>query len=237
MKAIRLYSQGLLVVCLVLLAACSRPKYYTSANFDQKTAKHKMVAILPAQIVLIGNQPKNLTRADIEVIEEQESKAFMQSLYNSILEYANSKKYYTRVNFQDYATTIRILNENNISLRDSWDKNDEELTKLLGVDAVVRMRIQKTRYMSDMASYGIDLAKRISYETGVFGAASRTGLPVPYVPNKTNDINASCSLVSNGETLWNDYYKGAANWNNPANTIIEGVTEIFGKHFPYKMKS
>jgi hypothetical protein len=236
MKATRLLSL-IAIMLFYLLASCSRPKYYTSASFEQKTSKHKLVAILPAEIVLTGNQPKNLTRADIEIIEEEESKAFMQSLYNSILEYANTRKYYTRVNLQDFASTVKILGDNNITLRDSWNKNDEELARLLGVDAVVRMRIRKTRYMSDMASYGVDLAKRISYETGVFGAANRVGIPVPYISNRTNDINASCSLVSNGETLWNDYYKGGANWNNPANQIIEGVTEIFGKHFPYKERN
>ena len=237
MKTIRLLTLSGIIIFTILLGSCSRPEYYTSANFDQKTAKHKVVAILPAEIVLMGNQPKNLTRADVEIIEEEESKAFMQSLYNSILEYANSRKYYTRVNFQDYALTIKMLADNNVTLRDSWKMNDDVLAKMLGVDAVVRLRISKTRYMSDMASYGVDLAKRISYESGVFGVMNRSGIPVPYVSNKTNDINASCSLVSSGETLWNDYYKGGANWNNPANQIIESITVVFGKHFPYKTKS
>jgi hypothetical protein len=99
------------------------------------------------------------------------------------------------------------------------------------VDAVVRMRIRKQRYMSDLASYGIVAAQDILYRTGV---TSR--LPVPAVNNKTNDIITSCSLVSDGQTLWNDNYTRAADYNTPSDEVIENITANFGKHFPYKKK-
>ena len=93
------------------------------------------------------------------------------------------------------------------------------------------MRIQKQRYMSDLASYGISLGRQIIYNTRI---ASK--LPVPYVPNKTNDIYASCNIVSDNQTLWNDSYRSASDWNSPANEIIESITDNFGKHFPYKQR-
>src|SRR5262249_8861108 len=108
-------------------------------------------------------------------------------------------------------------------------KSDVELTKILQVDAVVRMRIQKKRYMSDVASYGVDIAKQIGYETGVLKR-----IPIPGSLGKTNDIYATCALVSNGQTLWNNNYKGASDWNNPPNEIIESITASFGRNFPYK---
>ena len=221
----------ILLAVFTFLGSCAH-KYYTASNFGEKTEQHKVVAILPAEMVFTGKQPKNLTEEDILKIEEQESAAFQFALYNSILRHANTKKYVTTVNFQDVNTTQKLMEQKEVSARDSWKMNDKELAMLLGVDAVIRMRIQKQRYMSDEASYGITVAKQIIYNTGI-----GSKVPVPYVPSKTNDIYASCNLVSNSQTLWNDNYKAASDYNSPANTIIEGITDNFGKHFPYKKKN
>ena len=220
----------LIFLSLLFLSSC-RPKNYTSSLFDQQTASHKVVAVLPAEMIFTGTQPKELTPADIAKIEEAESKLFQQYLYNSILRHANTRKYYTRVNFQDVSSTWQRLEENKISIRDSWKKDDRELATILGVDAVVRLRIQKQRYMSDLASYGIAIGRRIINATG---AAS--GIPLPYMPNKTNDIYASCNLVSNNQALWNDHYKGGSDYNTPPDVVIENITDNFGERFPYKMR-
>lgn len=222
----------LLSLCLIFIVAvsCSH-KYYTASNFEEKTEEHKVVAIVPAEMVFTGKQQKDLTEEDIARIEEQESTTFQLALYNSILRHANDGRYVTTVNFQDINKTQKMLDEKSISVRDSWKMNDDELAKALGVDAVIKMRIQKQRYMSDEASYGVSVAKQIVYRTGI-----GSKIPVPNVPNKTNDIYASCNLLSDGQTLWNDNYKYASDYNNPANEIIENITDNFGKHFPYKKK-
>jgi len=222
----------LALTCLsaFIILSCSH-KYYTSTLFDQQTANHKVVAVLPAEMIFTGKQPENLSPEDIAKIEESESKNFQQSLYNSILQHANSKKYYTRINLQDIVMTEKLLGEHNISPRESWKKDDKELAAILHVDAVVRLRIQKQRYMSDVASYGISLGRQIMNNTGL-----GSKVPLPYVPNKTNDIYASCNIVSNNQALWNDNYKGASNWNTPSNIVIENITDNFGRHFPYKQR-
>ena len=189
------------------------------------------MAVLPAEMIFTGTQPKNLTPEDISKIEEMESKSFQQSLYNGILRYANSKKYTTTVNLQDINSTEKLLEKNNISVRDSWKKDDKELAELLGVDAVVRMRIQKQRYMSDVASYGVSVGRQIIFNTGL-----GSKIPVPYGVNKTNDIYASCNLLSKNMTLWNDSYKAASDYNTASNVIIENITDNFGRHFPYKRR-
>jgi hypothetical protein len=223
--------KALLFSCLsVIILSCSH-KYYTPSFFDQQTVNHRTVAVLPAEMIFTGKQPENLTIDDITKIEEFESKNFQQALYNSILRYANSRKYYTRVNLQDLVMTEKLLKEHNLSARDAWRKDDKELASMLGVDAVVRMRIQKQRYMSDIASYGISAGRQIIYNTGI-----GSKIPLPYVPNKTNDIYASCNVVSNNQTVWNDSYKGASDWNTPSNEVIENITDNFGRHFPYKRR-
>lgn len=229
-KNLPLYVSIILVTAYASFSSCSH-KYYTDSLFEQQTAGHRIVAVLPAEMIFTGNQPKDLTPEEIAKIEEMESKSFQQSLYNGILRYANSRKYFTTVNLQDVNSTEKLLEQNNISVKDSWKKDDKELAQLLGVDAIVRMRIQKQRYMSDVASYGISVGRQIIYNTGL-----GSKIPFPYVPNKTNDIYASCNLVSNNMTLWNDNYKEASDWNTASNVVIENITDNFGRHFPYKRR-
>lgn len=226
--------KNLLYACIasfvVFLFACSN-KYYTAGNFSEKTEDHKVVAILPAEIVFSGKQPKNSSPENIAKAEETESVNFQYALMNSILRHANTRKYITTVNFQDINTTQKILDQNNISVRDSWKKDDNELAKLLGVDAVIRMNIRKQRYMSDEASYGVGVAKQVIYKTGI-----GSKVPVPGSVGKTYDVYATCNLLSDNQTLWNDNYKRAADWDTQPNVIIEWITDSFGENFPYKQK-
>ena len=221
---------GFIAILLLFLFSCSN-KYYTASNFEEKTEKHKVVAILPAEVTLSGKLPKNLTPEDITKAEERESIDFQYALMNSILNHANTKKYITTVNFQDINTTQKILEQNNISVRDSWKKNDEELAKILGVDAVIRMNIRKQRYMSDEASYGVGMAKQVIYKTGL-----GSKVPVPSSVGKTYDIYATCNLLSNNQTLWNDNYKRSTDYDTAPNVIVEWITDDFGENFPYKEK-
>ena len=164
----------ILLAVFTMIGACAR-KNYTASNFEEKTVDHQTVAIVPAEMIFTGNQPKNVTEEDIIKMEEQESREFQYALYNSILRHANTRKYITTVNFQDVSTTLQKLEQGQIAIRDSWKMDDKALAKALGVDAVIKMRIQKQRYMSDVASYGIDAARRIISGTGI-----GSKIPVPY---------------------------------------------------------
>jgi hypothetical protein len=219
-----------LLFASIIISSCSH-KYYTATFFEQQTANHRLIAVLPSEIIFTGKQPKDLTAEQIGKIEEGESRAFQQSLYGDILKYANSRKYYMFVGVQDINTTMSILDKNNISVRDSWKMDDKKLTTLLGVDAIVRMQITQKRYMSDYASYGVTIARDIINETSL-----GSKLPIPYRLGRTEDIYANCSVVSNDITLWNNNYKSAADWNNPSNVIIENITDNFGRNFLYKRR-
>ena len=135
------------------------------------------------------------------------------------------------VGVQDVTKTMNTLEENKITVRDSWKMDDKKLASLLGVDAVVRMQITQKRYMSDYASYGVTIGRGIINQTGI---GSR--VPIPSSLGKTEDIYAYCSVVSNSMTLWNNSYKAAADWDNPSNVIIENITGNFGRNFPYKRR-
>ena len=222
---------SLLTASFVLfLFSCSN-RYYTAGNFSEKTEDHKVVAILPAEVNFTGKQPKNMSPEAIAEAEERESIDFQYALMNSILRHANTRKYITTVNFQDITTTQKMLEQNNISVRDSWKKDDNELAKLLGVDAVIRMNIRKQRFMSDEASYGVGVAKQVIYSTKI-----GSKVPVPGSVGKTFDIYATCNLLSDNQTLWNDNYKRSTDYEVQPNVIVEWITNDFGENFPYKKK-
>jgi hypothetical protein len=215
------------------LASCHR--YYTNTNFDTVSTNHKTVAVLPANVILTGNKPKKMTADDIAKQELAESTSFQQSLYMNILRHANSKKYESNIQVQPVEKTAELLKNNNIGFRDVAGTSDETLCKLLNVDAVVRLKVQKTRYMSGLASFGADVVNDILFgSVGVFIPGTIT--PVPNAPTKTDDVIADCTVQSNSMVLWNDNYKQQANWQRPANDIVENVTNSFGKHFPYRKK-
>ena len=220
---------GTVLLAILLFTACSR-KNYAVSSFDQQTMHHKLIAVLPAEMIFTGVQPKDISAEDIAKIEENESRIFQNYLFNSILRYANTRKYYTAVGIQDISTTQKLLEDNRITIRDSWREDDKKLAKLLGVDAVVRMRIQKKRYMSDLASMGVSYGQQVLYQI------SNVGKYIPNVPNKTNDIYASCNIVSNNQTLWNDDYRGATNYNVSSERVIDNITDNFGQHFPYRKR-
>jgi hypothetical protein len=219
-----------ILTLIIFLAACSH-KNYKNSYFEQQTAHHKIIAVLPAEMIFTGIQPKDLTPEDISKIEENESRMFQNYLFNSILRNANSNRYYTAIGVQDISTTQKLLEDNNISTRDSWKEDDRKLAKILGVDAIVRMRIQKKRYMSDLASMGISVGRQVLYRVG-----NANNIPVPYVSSKTNDIYASCHVVSNNQTLWSDDYRGSSDYNRSSEIVVDNITDNFGRHFPYKKR-
>ena len=59
------------ITLLVLFAiACAGPKYFTAPDFMQKTTNHKLIAVLPFQMVMTGKKPEKLTDEDIAKVEE-----------------------------------------------------------------------------------------------------------------------------------------------------------------------
>lgn len=223
------------VLFILISMSCSRKPYYTSNNFDQLTAKHRRIAILPAEVVLTGKKPEKMSDSAVAALEASESRSFQVSLYNNILQYANQGKYHMRVEVQAISKTQSELDKHGISYKDIYTMDDTTLCRLLGVDAVVRMQIQKTRYMNDMVSYGSQVFNDVVFRN-IGGIIPGTGTPLPSAPTKTNDIYARCTVQNDGIVLWNDRYTGSADWSRPANQIIAQITVKFAQHFPYREK-
>ncbi len=225
-----------LLPALLVTVACTTVNY-RSPEFAVQTVDHKTVAVLPFEMVFTGKAPAHLAPHQIAHIEEMESLAFQTSLYYRLLNRSSADRQNPiTIALQPVEETNRILAANRIGLRDSWYMEEEELAEILGVDAVVRTRVKKTRYMSDLASFGVDVGVHVLHDVFHEATDHEIPLPIPYGLQKTHDIWADGSLMSgeDGSLLWKVAVHRVTDWTRPANDVIEGVTKKLARKFPYR---
>jgi len=223
---------GLIIFVLLLASACSKP-FYQSNDFNEQTAAHQTVAIIPVQMVFNGSPLGSLSGEDKTMVEEAESKAFQISLFRELLYSANGKKS-LKVTLMPVEQTNNKLEKANISIRESWDMMPNELADILGVDAVIKTTVYKKRYLTDLASYGINISSKVLalLTKGRSLLALGTGNKI----DKTNSITAHCSLYNeqDGQVLWSMSLQDDTDWKKPTNEVIDDINRQFAKHFPYR---
>jgi hypothetical protein len=217
---------------LLFAVACSTANY-ESPQFAERAQHHQIIAVLPFEMVLTGDPPKNLTALQIAQIEEAESVAFQEAYYYRLLHQSSvHRKHPIRIDIQQVETTNRLLAAAGIGIRESWGMSAKELSRVLRVDAVISTSVQKTRYLSDGESFGVDLGLQVVNQ--VTEGALAPVLPWGLV--KTHDIWATCELIDSvdGAVIWQTDLAQATDWQYPANQVIAGFTEELAKMFPYR---
>jgi len=131
---------AVVISLLILMSSCK--SYYTVSNFEDLTDTHTTVAILPFEVQTMGVVNPSITPEMIDRINESESRAFQISFHNQVLESTRRCRKPLRVSIQHYSKTLGSLEENGISVIDSWIESPENLANMLGVDAVVRGPLQ-----------------------------------------------------------------------------------------------
>lgn len=218
-----------LVMLALLTQFCAR-RWRVNPIFLEKTANHRIIAVLPFEMVFTGKKSKKLTPEQIGKIEEAESLAFQDSLYRLLCLEQGRYRYPVRIDIQPVEKTNRILEEQGIGLRDCWSKEPVELARILQVDAVVRTRVEKRRYMSGLASFGLELGATI---LNVLSEEFPLGF---LIPTATKRIRADCFLYNgkDGYTLWARNVQDHADWSLSANDIIDWINRHFARKFPYR---
>ena len=198
------------LILLLFVTSCSKD-YFIADQFKQKTAHHQTIAILPFEVVTTGNLPEDLSDEDLRNIQNAESRAFQISLFNEVLNSTQSGSKPLRVDVQSADLTHSLLSEGIMDYSEINQRDPELLASMLDVDAVVMSRVEKTRYMSDLASFGIQLGTRI---IELFGGNAR-GL---FYDGKTEDIKLSTQLIepNNGTVLWTFNHTGSADYSIPS---------------------
>ena len=217
---------GLAFVIAMLSTACNR--FHKNPEFAAKTVDHKTIAVLPYQIVITGRLPKDMTPEVKEKIEAAESVGFQRNFYTQIHTVGN-RKHPLSVVVQPVERTNQLLADKGISATASWDKDPQELARILGVDAVIRNKAIKHRYLSDLESLGIQVGASILY-----GALGLPGV----VPSRTNDVEVMSNIIaaSSGENLFSGRDEVRVDWSRPANEAIEQINRRIVRRFPYVKK-
>ncbi len=218
---------ALTFLSLFFLTQCNRD-YYLTSGYDAYAPTHETVAVLPSKTVTNGRIPAEWTEAMILEIEENESQALQIALFDEISERSGIRSGEVRVHLQHYSETNALLAEAGISIRESWNRSPTELAEMLGVDAIVRTTVQKEIYLTELESFGLDLASSM---IAIFNG------PFWVVPNsKTSDVLLSAAVIDGGSSvvIWNTEKIRSTDWNRPHSEIVRGLARVMARRFPYR---
>ena len=205
-------------VSLLILACGCGPKIYKSNEFDNVTAKHKIVAILPADVTIMlrPNQSKKMTPEELEKNRESTAFAIQEKIYSWFLRRSDKFKY--TVKFQDVSKTNSILKEAGLTYTDIRLKSKEFLAKLLGVDAVISNITRMDKPMSE----GVAIALGV-----LFGASG-----------STNNVNTTINIheATQGDLIWKYDYDAQGSIGSSPENLVNALMRNASRKFPYNEK-
>ncbi|HEY9361730.1 MAG TPA: hypothetical protein VIQ00_00610 [Chitinophagaceae bacterium] len=206
---------GLLFSFIALLFVSCGPKIYKSTEFDAVASRHKIVAILPANvnIKLRPNEAKKITPEDLKKNEETTGYAIQDKLYSWFLR-RSEKKGFT-VKFQDVSKTNSTLKTAGLEYADLTFKSKEELAKLLQVDAVITTGVRMDKPMSEGAALAVGI---------VFGSWGATN-------NALVTINIHEAKA--GDLIWKYDYQASGSVGSSPENIVNALMKNASKKFPY----
>jgi len=221
---------GLSLVGMCILLGCK--SFFVASDFNLQTQDHKSIAVVPIKMIFTGKIPEDWSNSDVLEIEDAESRSFQISLHHELLRSTKGGRRSVSVKIQHHQKTVTMLEQQEISIRDSWHRSPEELAAILQVDAVVIASIEKRRFLSDLESYGIEVA------THVVNILTDYYL-MPWLPftSVAKEIKAEYSLVDglDGSTLWSISFVEGADWRQPSNAIVDRISRKAARKFPYRL--
>ena len=200
---------------IVALAACG-PKIYTSNEFSGALAKHKTVAILPAEvsIQLRPNEAKKLTPEQITDMAQKTGFDIQDKMHGWFLR--QSGKFDYTVTFQDVIKTNAKLKDANVAYNDLKSKDRAELAKLLGVDAVIQSRLKMEKPMSEGAAIAVGVL------LGAWGSTNNVQTTININDGKSGDI------------LWKYDYQVSGSVGSSTTRLVDALMRNASRKFPYK---
>lgn len=219
----------LLILSFTLFACGTNRNVYKSPDFTQKAARHRTVAILPVRIVETGHVAKNVSVEDIRAANEKWGYVFQESLHSYILSQTSRNNKGQVVSFQALQKTNAILKEKGMDIGALYDKQPEELAKLLGVDAVLSTSLEKNKNFSDGVAYGLAAGRTVLNILGRGAAGNMLWV-------NSSDINMNCSLYDAGDSklLWKTYRQGGTDLPNNVDDLVEYYSNWIARKLPYR---
>lgn len=213
---------------LLLLSCGTNRAVYQSPDFEQKTARHKTVAILPVQLIQTGHRPKEVSEADVKSSNEKWGYVFQESLQSYILKQTAKNKKGQPVSFQSTQKTNALLKEQKVSVEALYNQQPEEIARLLGVDAVIMTTLNHNRNFSDGVAYGLAAARTIA------NVVSRTPVITPGMDAANVNINCSLYDAKDSKLLWKTFRDGGTDLPANVNELIEHYSNWIARKLPYR---
>lgn len=207
-----------LAVLIILISFGCSPKIYTSPAFAAALAKHRTVAILPAevQMQLRPNQMRNTTQEQLDEMTMKTGYDIQEKMYGWFLRMSDRKDY--TVTFQDVTRTNAILKEAGIRYTDLKTTDRAKLAKMLGVDAVIQDKTSMEKPMSEEAAVVIGVM------TNTWGS--------------TNKVNTTINIHDGvtGDLLWKYDYEASGSVGSSSTRLVDALMKNASKRFPYSSK-
>jgi hypothetical protein len=207
----------LFTTVIFFMASCG-PKIYTSSNFSSALAKHKTVAILPAEVTmqLRPNEAKKLSADQLSDIVTKTAYDIQDKMYGWFLRRAD--KYQYTVTFLDINKTNARLKDAGITYEDLKSKDRAELAKVLGVDAVMQGKTVSEKPMSEGAAVAVGV---------IFGAWG-----------STNKVQTAINIHDgkSGDLLWKYDYEASGSIGSSTTRLVDALMKNATKKFPYSAK-
>jgi hypothetical protein len=206
-----------LLSSLLLISACA-PKIYKSNEFDDVAAKHKIVAILPADVTILlrPNQSKKMSADELEKNRESTGYEIQDKMYSWFLRRSDKFKY--TVKFQDVSKTNSILKEAGLTYADIRLKPKDAIARLLGVDAVISNLTRMDKPMSEGAAIAMAV---------LIGAGG-----------STNKVNTTINIheAKQGDLIWKYDYEANGSIGSSPDNLVNALMRNASRKFPYNEK-
>lgn len=210
---------------LVLISMSCNRRAYVADNFEGRTVDHVAIAVIPYEVLNTGRRTKEMTDEFMAEQQAWESEAFQQDLVDRIMQRATRNRRLV-VDMQATSETNARLEEAGISLPFAHELTAEELTGILGVDAVVVAYVQKNKVLTPLESAAATILTTVLNTPATQVANSSL--------NRTYEIDMRVTVLDRmGTTLYNDAARIEIDFSSTADEAISIVNRRLIRRFPY----
>ncbi len=126
-----------LLITAIIINSCATQSPFLAENFNQLSAGHREVAVLPFYVSLENPQQNESGEKRFNQMNDQERQGALDLQRDLFLDLAKQvKKGRITMRFQDFTRTNKVLSENGIRLDQVSQMDKSKLANILGVDAV-----------------------------------------------------------------------------------------------------
>ena len=202
----------IILFCMLASASVDAQKnIYESARFDDLSAEHEVLAILPFLTRL--DLKNNISENELKSLEEKEGIAVQDALETYFSKRKKKKKF--SVDFQNVKNTNAILAQNNITYDNIDVYTVKQLSEILDVDGIISGNLDLNILLSKGVSTDFKLMDYFSGDANY----GRIGIKI--------------SDAITGKLLWK--YEKEINKKSGRNTedLIDRMMKLATRKFPY----